>query len=178
MILLFILFAAGIAGSILFFSWKYGISPTPTSPRVSQKLLELLPHLPSGKIAEFGSGWGTLAFALARQFPQCEIIAIEISPVPYFCSWLVSKWCNYPNLHLQWRDFFDYPLHSTTMVICYLYPGAMEKLKSKFEAELGPEAYVASHTFAIPGWKPLTLAHADDLYRTPMYIYQVKRSTS
>ena len=80
MILLFILFAAGIAGSILFFSWKYGISPTPTSPRVAQKLLEVLPNLHSGKIAEFGSGWGTLAFALARQFPQSEIIAIEISP--------------------------------------------------------------------------------------------------
>lgn len=176
MTVLFTLFFTLIAGLIVWYSWQYGITPTPTSPKVKQRLLEILPKLSFGEIAELGSGWGTLAFALARRFPACKITAFEISPAPYFCSVLISQWFSYENLKFERRDFFDYPLHEKALVVCYLYPGAMEKLKVKFENELAPEAYVVSHTFAIPGWKPLLVVRASDLYRTPIYLYQIKLS--
>lgn len=173
---IFMICLVGLAGLIVWYSLKYGITPMPTSPKVKKQLLNILPQLTNGEIAELGSGWGTLAFALARKFPACKITAFEISPVPYFYSVFISKWMSYPNLELQRRDFFECSLHEKGMVVCYLYPGAMVRLREKFEKELSPEAYVVSHTFAIPGWKPLLTVHALDMYRTPIYLYQLKNS--
>lgn len=178
MAVLFIACLALLVGVIVLYSLKYGITPTPTSSKVKKELLAILPELKEGEIAELGSGWGTLAFALARKYPACQVEALEISPVPYFCSWLISKWTAFPNLELTRRDFFDVKLNRAALVVCYLYPGAMEKLKEKFEKELEPGTYVATHTFAVPGWKPLLTAHASDLYHTPVYLYQLKISTS
>ena len=61
---------------------------------------------------------------------------------------------------------------SASVVICYLYPGAMRRLKGKFEKELSKGAIVVSNTFAIPGWRPMRVIEADDLYRTPLYVYR------
>ena len=65
--------AAGIALgalSVIVYTLRYGISPMPTSPRVRRVLLGLLPEDPGGPVAELGAGWGTLAFPLARRWPD------------------------------------------------------------------------------------------------------------
>jgi 16S rRNA A1518/A1519 N6-dimethyltransferase RsmA/KsgA/DIM1 with predicted DNA glycosylase/AP lyase activity len=145
----------------------------PTLPKVKRKLFKMLPEISSGEIAELGSGWGTLAFILAKKYPSLKVIGYEISPVPFFYSNLIAKIYSYPNLTLIRQDFFHSSFKDKKLVVCYLYPAAMEKLKAKFEKELSPEAYVISHTFAIPGWKPLVIEHASDLYHTPIYLYQM-----
>lgn len=176
-VLISILFAM-ITGLIVGYSWKYGISPTPTSAKVKRTLLEILPPLTADStIAEFGSGWGTLSFALASKYPSCIITALEISPVPYFCSLWVARLARYKNLVIHRRDLFEFPLQSTKLVVCYLYPGAMERLKVKFEKELAPDAFVVSHTFAVPGWKPVRMMRATDLYGTPIYLYRGSSKT-
>lgn len=177
-VFLFPIAIAVCLGLIVGYSWKYGISPTPSSPKVKQELCSLLPTIPSGEIVELGSGWGTLAFALAKQFPHCQVNAWEISPIPYLYSWMISKVLAYPNLSIKRGDFFHISLHSAVLVVCYLYPGAMARLKRKFEDELTPEAYVASHTFALPGWKPLMIKRINDIYHTPIYLYQLKYISS
>jgi len=32
---------------------------------------------------------------------------------------------------------------------------------------------VISNTFAIPGWKPISIYELDDMYRTKIYVYRV-----
>ncbi len=64
-------------------------------------------------------------------------------------------------------------LHNASLVVCYLYSGAMQRLKTKFESELALETYVLSHTFAIPGWTRIHCVKVADLYQTPMYLYQI-----
>jgi len=172
MIELLVILIGGAALAIVCYSVKYGITPTPTSPKVKKMLLKILPRVINGEVVDLGSGWGTLAFALAKKYPSCKIVGIEISPIPYFCSLLLARVFRYPNLVFLRRDFFDYRLQETSLVVCYLYPDAMEWLKIKFENELLPSTYVVSHTFAVPGWKPLRTLHAPDLYRTPIYLYQ------
>jgi hypothetical protein len=47
----------------------------------------------------------------------------------------------------------------------------MAELEPRLRNELPAGALVVSHTFAIRGWEPTATAHADDLYRTPVYRY-------
>ncbi len=175
MIWLFNLSLAIILGIILIYSWRYGITPTPTSPKVKARLLEILPLESEikGQIAELGSGWGTLAFAIARRFPNTLVYAYEISPIPYYISKFISYLIPYHNLCLVRQDFFTVSLNSVSLVICYLYPEAMARLKDKLSQELAPGAFVLSHTFAIPGWTPIRFIKVDDLYQTPIYLYQI-----
>lgn len=176
MMLLFYLCLIAIIGSITWYSWRYGITPTSTSSKVKDKLLQILPTEFKGEIVELGSGWGTLAFALARYFPENQVKAYEISPVPYIISKLISKLFLFSNLQIERRDFYDISLKNVSLVVCYLYPGAMNRLKIKFENELSSETYILSHTFAIPGWIPIRFVCANDMYQTPIYLYQISSS--
>jgi hypothetical protein len=176
MVAFFYLFLVGILGLMTWYSWRYGITPTPTSAKVKRQLLQILPLEIKGNFAELGSGWGTLAFALAHRFPSNQVYAYEISPIPYCISKMIAQFLPYRNLHIMRKDFFTISLKHVSLVICYLYPDAMNRLKIKFEEELAQDAYVLSHTFAIPGWNPISIIKVSDLYQTPIYLYQVQQS--
>lgn len=173
---IFLLFLLGALGQLIYYSLVYGITPTPTSSKVKNKIFENLPAEFEGKIIELGSGWGSLAIPLARKYPNCQIVAYEISPLPYFFSKFVAKFLGCKNLLIIRQDFFKVSLGDVALVVCYLYPGAMSRLKEKFEKELPAGAYVLSHTFAVPGWKPLQIEQASDLYHTPIYLYRISVS--
>lgn len=152
----------------------YGIGPMPSTPRSVRAILKLLPHHLQGKVFELGAGWGTLAWALARQLPSCQVIGYEGSLIPYFVCLVIRHISGCDNLSFRRANFFDCPLQEAALVICYLYPGAMVKLKRKFERELPAGAYVLCHTFAIAGWQPIGVYYLQDIYRTPLYLYQVR----
>lgn len=169
----FLLFLLGILGITILYSYLYGITPTPTSSKVRKQLIQMLPEMENIEIIELGSGWGNLVFTLARRFPHCKVTGYEISPFPYFVSKIMSYWFRLPNLSIKRQDFFQISFKNVSLAVCYLYPGAMQKLKGKFEKELAPSAYIISHTFAVPRWIPIRLEYAQDLYRTPIYLYQI-----
>lgn len=159
--------------NILWYSWRYGITPTPTSSKVRKVILQALPLAVDGKIVELGSGWGHVTLALAKRYPKHPIDAYEISPIPFLISWLLIRWKKLGWVHLFRKDFFQVPLADSGLIVCYLYPGAMQRLKEKFKEELRPDTLVLTHTFAIPGWTPIQRIYADDLYHTPIFIYRM-----
>jgi len=154
-------------------TFKYGISPMPSSNRVKNSLIDAIPKEMEGKIVELGCGWGTLAFFLASYWPKSQVLAYEISPVPCFYTYLVQLALKYPNLQVHWKDFFLASLEDADVVVCYLYPGAMERLKMKLENELSPGTLVVSNTFSIPEWKAEKVLDIDDLYKTKVFIYKI-----
>lgn len=141
----------------------------PTLPKVKRALLEALPEQMEGDVIELGSGWGTLTKPLAVKYPKCRVVGYEISPVPYLYSKL---FCRKDNLEVFRRNFFSVDFTDVKLAVCYLYPGAMEKLKSKFECELARGAIVVSHTFAVPGWTAVKTITVSDMYRTKIYVYE------
>jgi len=169
---LFFLVASGILLSIVYWSVKNGISPMPTSRKTKAQLLSMLPLISKGIIYELGCGWGTLAFPLAQKYPNFQVIALETSPIPYsFCQlrlWLYPL----PNLLFQKKDYLNASLYDSALIVCYLYPQAMNTLKAKFEKELKLNTWVLSNTFAIPSWKPFIVNEIDDLYHTKIYLYK------
>jgi hypothetical protein len=174
--LLFLLLLALLLGgmlSIVVHTLRTGISPMPTSGKVRRQLLTLVPADLEGPLLELGSGWGTLAFALADHCPRARVVAFELSPLPHAFSWLRQRLAPRPNLQLVRQDFLRASFSGASAVVCYLFPGAMTRLAPKLAGELAPGTLVFSHTFALRGWKPLRTRVVDDLYRTPLYVYEV-----
>ena len=163
----------GIVISLVAWSIKNGISPMPTSFKAKSALLALLPSDLQGKIYELGSGWGTLMLPLARHYPRNMIIGFETSPLPYGFSLIWLKIIPLKNVKIMRQDFFSADLKEASLVVCYLYPGAMKKLKDKFQKELKPGTFVISNTFSITGWKVERLIEVGDLYHSKIYLYKI-----
>lgn len=159
--------------SIVAYTLRVGISPMPTSGRVRRQLLSLVETDLHGTILELGAGWGTLAFALADRCPRAKVVACELSPLPFAVCWLRQRLAPRLNLELRRQDFFQASFTGASLVVCYLFPGAMSRLAPKLAAELAPGARIVSHTFALRGWSPLRTLVVEDLYRTPIYLYEV-----
>jgi Methyltransferase small domain len=170
--ILFCLCLLWILASIVLWSFRNDISPMPTGIRTKPILLQAIPReIRPGKIYELGSGWGTLALPLARQYPDFEVIAYETSTIPFLVSLLRAKFARLPNLTILKKNFYNEPLADASLVVCYLCMGAMEKLKEKFTRELQDNTWIISNTFAIAEWKPETVYQIRDLYHTKIYVY-------
>lgn len=147
----------------VFYSWKLGISPMPSSSQAKKVIYSLLPLEVNGAVYELGAGWGDILKELSSRYPN--VIGYELSPLPWAVSALRTK----KSLR---KDFFEADLSDAGLIVCYLYPGAMRKLKEKFENELKPGTIIISNTFQIPGWEPKQVINLRDLYRTPIYLYE------
>ncbi len=158
--------------SIVYFSIQTGISPMPSSLEVKKALIPLLPQKIDGKIYELGSGWGSILVQFVNQYPKAEIVGYELSFFPWLTAWLRLKWLGGVKAQVLRKDFFSTKLENATLVFCYLYPGAMDKLKEKFENELSRGSIVVTNSFTIPGWKPLMTIAVNDLFRSKIYYYK------
>lgn len=165
------LFIVVIFLTFLFWTVRNGISPMPTAPKVKKALLKALPNHIDGTIVDLGSGWGTLCFALAKKYPNCPVVGYESSPIPYYYSVIKKVFCGPDNVTFKRRDFFTVSMNHASLILCYLYPRAMQKLKEKFASELKPGTLVISHTFAIPSLKPDKIITVSDLYNSRIYFY-------
>jgi len=145
----------------------------PTSSKVKKIIESTLPEDIQGKVYELGCGWGALAFRLASLYPESEVMAYEVSPIPWLYTEIMRRVYRIPNITLYWKDFFRDSLSDAGLVVCYLYPGAMERLKKKFEKELAPGTLVISNSFAIPGWEPEQVIKVSDFYRSKVYVYRI-----
>lgn len=154
------------------FSLHYGISPMPSSSKARGAIFSLIPTT-EGKIYELGSGWGHLIFPLARKYTSLQIEAIEGSPLPWLISKGAHKLLQLPNLTIDRKNFFTVSLEEADGVVCYLYPGAMKRLREKFEKEMKSGAFVITNTFAIPKWTPEKVIQINDLWRSSIYLYRV-----
>ncbi|AYG62306.1 SAM-dependent methyltransferase [Rhizobium jaguaris] len=134
--------------SILLFHGLTGVPPVPSSSSEIADVIELLrnANLPMGAIIyELGSGWGSMAIALAHAFPDAEIRGIEISPVPYLFSKLRMR--RFENVTIRWGNFFDQDISDADAVTCYLMIKPMQKIGSFLDKMLKDGTPVVSLTF-------------------------------
>jgi len=139
----------------------------PTSTKVKATLFHHLPPLEKGIIYELGGGWGAIALALAKQYPQLQVVAFEISPIPFWVARCRALLCGVKNLQFRRKDFFKEELVDAALIYCYLFPGAMRKL----EHELPPGSLLCSNAFAWQGKEPAKVVLIEDLHASKLYIY-------
>ncbi|SHI55148.1 Putative methyltransferase [Malonomonas rubra DSM 5091] len=169
-----ILFASfAVCLSLVWSSLRSGITPVPSSNKAKRTILQAADRSSFGTIIELGSGWGTLALALAEKHPHRQVIGYEISPIPWFVSWCLKKIKRLDNLNLRRQNFISVELPPSTLLVCYLYPGGMSKLAEKIEKEKPQVEILISNTFALPGVEPEQVIRLRDLYKSPIYVYRL-----
>jgi len=149
-----------------------GASPLPTSAAGRKTMLAALPIRIAGPVYELGSGWGGLAVALARRYPDHPVKAFEVSLLPWAFAKMRALLGGPPNLQFRLGDFHRTRLTDAALVVCYLTPPAMAKLKPKLEAELMPGTLVLCNTFAVRGWQPVSVVTAPDAFRNQIFLYK------
>ena len=163
------------AASIVWFSLRTGIAPVPSSGRARRTMLAAVQGAPAGPLLDLGSGWGTLAIAAARRFPEREVIGYELSWVPWAVSWLLKHALALDNLTLRREDFLRADVSKASVLLCYLFHRGMQRLADKLARE-GAPAVLVSHTFALPpSWQPDEVIALNDLYRSRIYVYRRPR---
>jgi len=162
----------GIAVSLIY-CLITGISPVSSTLKSSKSIINTVSPEQEGVICELGAGWGRLAFSLARRCPESRVVAYELSPVPWMFLKLRAFVFGPRNLKIKRRNFFKDDLSKASLVVCYLYPGAMTKLSSKLLLELKPGAEVISNTFEIPAWTPVAVKSLEDVMCPQVFYYKM-----
>lgn len=164
-----------LGGSVVISTLKVGISPMPSSSKTRKEILKCCKNTGTGPTYELGCGWGNLLIALAKRYPNRQIVGYELSLLPWFTCLCLIKLFRLHNVQLYWENFFKADL-SQVKVIYYLYPKGMQKLDEKLSSyEIKPD-YLISNTFALPSQQPQKTIRLEDLYRSPVYLYQLNRN--
>ena len=170
LILALVLFAVLLS---LLYTFITGISPVSSTFKSRKKIIRTISPGQNGIIYELGAGWGALAFPVARRCPGATVVAYELSPVPWFFLKVRALLFGPRNLRIVRRNFLKDDLSKASLVVCYLYPGAMEKLSSKLVMELKPSAKVISNTFEIPAWTPNVIQSLEDVMCPQIFHYKM-----
>lgn len=164
-----------ISLSIVWSSLRVGITPVPSSAKARQAILEASELASAELIIELGSGWGHLAVALAKKYPERQVIGYELSLIPWLVSLMQKKLRRATNLTLRRKNFLNIALPDSSLLICYLYPGGMKKLADKLRREKPGVEMLISNTFALPDAEPVQTIRLNDLYKSPIYVYRFEK---
>ena len=169
-ILIACLLVAGI--SIVLATMKTGISPSPSSGRTVRAIVAAVEKTGAGPMVDLGSGWGTLVTALAKRYPDRQVIGYELSFVPWLFSSIRKSLSGLDNLTFYRRDFLNADLPDASVLTCYLFPGGMVSLEEKLERDNIRDVLIVSSTFALPSSEPVKVIRVKDMYSTPVYLYR------
>lgn len=166
--------------SIVYVSWRNGISPMPVSIHARHAVSKEVNRLfGSGTIVDAGSGFGTLIVHMALHCPGWKLVGIENSPIPLWISRFYVKVISAVkgksliSVTFLKEDLYTYTYEEVEIILCYLYPGAMEKVSRILSNRLSPGTRIISVCFALPGWKPERIITCGDMFRTKVYVYVI-----
>ncbi|HEV2166506.1 MAG TPA: SAM-dependent methyltransferase, partial [Thermoplasmata archaeon] len=105
-----------------------------------------------------------IVFRAARQ-RGATVLGVEVEPVRVLILRL-RRALGGPadRVSIRWGNLYDVDLSGATVVACFLWPGAMERLRPRFEAQLRPGTRVVSHWHPVPGWTPVLVDRARQVY--------------
>jgi len=163
-----------IAGaSIVWSTLKVGISPMPSSQKARKAMFQLADETGEGSIYDLGSGWGHLVIRLAKRYPQRQIVAYELSVLPWLTTLLLRKLLGLSNLVVHREDFLSADLSGASVLMCYLHAPTMNAINAKLGQDGGGSHYLISHNFALPSRTALKVVKLNDFYKSPIYLYRL-----
>lgn len=136
-------------------------------------MMELVDMTGTGAIIDLGSGWGNFVVRIAKRNPQRHVVGYELSYLPWLTSTLLKKALGLKNLTLYRKNFYHVNLPDASVLVCYLYPEAMEKIKNKLLLEQPNIDFLISNNFALPSWQSYKVIPIDDFYNSPIYLYKI-----
>jgi hypothetical protein len=169
LILLIVVLLTGL--SIVWSTLITGISPMMSSTKACQVMLDSVDGKERGSYVDLGSGWGTLVVALARKYPNKQVVGYELSWLPWLVSFIRKTIYQLDNLTIYRSDFRKEDIRNSSVLFCYLFPKGMVSLNEKLTREVTTDVVIISNTFALPSCKPEKVVVLTDLFKTPIYVY-------
>jgi predicted RNA methylase len=132
--------------------------------RIQCKLARVTQH---DIVYDLGCGDGTLLQVAAKEF-SAQGVGVEIDPLRYWYAksafWLtgLSK-----KLKIVRKNFFDVDVSPASVVIMYLIPKTLNRLKSKLLKELKPGTRIVTFVYKID----LPMIASDE--KNEVYVYQI-----
>ena len=136
-------------------------------------MVTLIDETGSGTIIDLGSGWGNFVIPIAKRYPQRQIVGYEMSLLPYLTSTLIKHVLGLKNLTLYRQNFLNANLSTASVLVCYLFPAAMEKVKNKLMLEKPAAEFLISNNFALPLYQFDKMIQINDFYKSPIYLYKL-----
>ncbi len=169
-----ILLVGGLATAyFIFATFLFGAGYEPTHGRAVERMLRYAEVGPSDTVYDLGAGTGAIVFRAARTY-RARVVGIEVEPIRVLVLRLRRRWgSGRERISIRWGNFFRTDFRDATVVTAFLWPGAMARLRPKFEAELPDGARIVSHCHAIPGWDPVQYDPGTDVY-----FYRFRRATA
>jgi SAM-dependent methyltransferase len=160
-----ILLAIGAAAAyFVFASFAFGAGYQPTPRRSVETMLRFAEVGPQDTLYDLGAGTGAIVFRAARTY-RARVVGVEVEPIRVLVLLLRRRLGPFADrITIRWGDLFRLDFRLATVVTAFLWPGAMARLRPKFEAELPPGARVVSHCHAVPGWVPEEYDRKTDVY--------------
>jgi SAM-dependent methyltransferase len=137
----------------VFASFLYGAGYQPAPRRVVTRMLDEAKVGPEDLVFDLGAGTGAIVFRAARE-RGARVVAVEIEPLRIGILRLRRRFGGAKErVQIEWGNLFELNFRDATVVFAFLWPGAMERLRPLFEAQLRPGTRVVSHWHPIPGWE-------------------------
>lgn len=165
LVLAFVLLGISIAVAyFVFASFAFGAGYEPTPRPAAERMLEFAGVAPTDVVYDLGAGTGALVFRAARTY-GARVVGVEVEPIRILILRLRRRWGrNGDRVTIRWGNLFRLDFRPATVVTAFLWPGAMERLRPKFERELGNGARVVSHCHPIRGWTADRYDKSTDVY--------------
>ncbi len=167
--LIFIILPILIIVLILFLSfiWPPGAPWVPAPNEKILKMLEMLEIKPGEKVYDLGSGDGRILIIAAQRF-RAEGVGIEIDPLRvWYSRFLIRIKGLFPKIKIIRQNLLDADLSGADVVILFLLPKILGKLKIKLTSELKPGARIACYRY------PLDLPEIAQDEKEKIFLYQI-----
>ncbi len=145
----------------------------PSSKKAYQAMIALAAETGVGPIYDLGSGWGSLVIRLAIKYPERQIVGYELSMFPWLITKIIKRALGLHNLTVYREDFLKADLSAASVITCYLFPAAMEAIKSKLDLGKGSLRFIISNNFALPSHQASKVVRLNDFYKSPVYLYRL-----
>jgi hypothetical protein len=146
------------AGSVAYFwmsSFLFGAGYQGAPRRSVEAMLRLARLGPDDFLVELGAGVGAVTFPAARE-RSARVLAVEIEPLRVALLRLRrALGPGADHIEIRRQNMYRVDLRQATVVSAFLWPGAMARLRTKFEQELRPGVRIVSRCHTIPGWTPV-----------------------
>ena len=160
--------AAAVA-YFVFATFLFGAGYQPTPRRSVETMLRFAEVGPQDTLYDLGAGTGAILFRAARVY-RARVVGVEVEPLRVLILRLRKAFGPFSDrITVRWGNLFDLDFHEATVIMSFLWPGAMARLRPKLEAQLAPGTRVVSHCHPVPGWTAEQYDRDTDvyLYRVP-----------
>lgn len=144
-IIVTILLASAVVASFSAAPW------VPVWRRDLKNILDLAQIKSGITFVDLGCGDGRVLVAAAKL--GARAIGYEINFLPYILAKARQLINPKLNIKIYFKSFWNADLSQVDIVYCFLMPKVLDKLQTKINHELKPEARVISYVWPLPNWK-------------------------